>query len=64
MFSHRRVLGSCTSSNTVLSEVDIEWIVRNTDKDKEQVEVACSGFEDSEILWILGTVPEFLEQTS
>jgi hypothetical protein len=48
VFSHKRVLGSCTSSNTVLSEVDIEWIVRNTDKDKEQVEVGSYRFEHNE----------------
>ena len=63
MFSHKRVLGSCRS-NTVLSEDDIDWIVRNTDKDKEQVEVGSYGVEYSEIYWFLGTVPEFLEQTS
>ena len=30
---------SCSSSSPVLSEADVEWIVRNTDKDKDQVEV-------------------------
>merc|ERR1712106_377784 len=38
VFSTKKVLGSCTRSNTLLSEADIDWIVSNTDKEKEQVE--------------------------
>eukprot|EP00092_Neocalanus_flemingeri_P020158 GFUD01021825.1.p1 GENE.GFUD01021825.1~~GFUD01021825.1.p1 ORF type:complete len:231 (+),score=59.19 GFUD01021825.1:147-839(+) len=43
VFSNKRGLG-CTGSNTVLSEVDIEWIVRNTDKDRGQVEEQFQRF--------------------
>jgi len=37
-------LDSCTSSSPVLSEADVDWIVKNTDKDKDQVEEQFQRF--------------------
>ena len=49
---------SCSSSSPVLSEADVEWIVRNTDKDKDQVEVR------QKMIWLVNeeATQDFQEQ--
>ena len=64
MFSNKKVLGCNTSSNTILSEEDIEWIVRNTDKDRGQVEVRMMKIPIGNLFKLSGTVSELPEQAS